>query len=106
LRTSRDKDGKEKFECRGGYGSLDEMCSKIQGAHVREDRGRWCGCNDDHHHMEYNGNEHGKDTWICMRDDVHSPKDCDKGKEIPLRWKRDHDHEEWKCIPMPHTDSW
>ena len=62
MRTSKWKDG-EKFECRGGYSSLDEMCSKIKGAHVRNDRGRWCGCDGEHnHHIEHNGHdENGKE---------------------------------------------
>jgi len=93
---------KDKFECRGGYGSLDEMCSKVKGAHIRESHGvRWCGCDGEHHHhIEHNGHENGKETWVCMRTDIHSPKDCDNKREVPIRWKKeDHGHEEWRCIP-------
>jgi hypothetical protein len=29
------------------HDTLQEFCDKIERAHVRHDRGKWCGCDDD-----------------------------------------------------------
>jgi len=49
---------------------------------MRTDRGGWCGCGDHNYHIEWH-----HDKGICMRTDVGGPDECDKGKEIPMKWK-------------------
>jgi hypothetical protein len=47
-------DGEEKWECRHAH-DVHELCKRIDGAHVRDDRDGWCGCDDYNHHIEDNG---------------------------------------------------
>ena len=72
LRTRKWNEG-EDWECRKS-GSMDEMCKKIRGAHLRTDRGGWCGCDDNHYHIEWHNDE-----GVCVRN-VKLPGECDKAK--------------------------